>query len=78
MTTELFLFPMTIQYIGSACDLLRHVKIICQSLWRKQVDMADEHRLNLVLRMLKCPHFNAKMNSLIEVGVFHFDLNVLY
>jgi len=53
--------------IGRACDLLRNIKVICQCLWKHHVQDADDRQLDLVLRMMKCPHFNAKMNALIEV-----------
>lgn len=46
------------------------MKVICQSLWPSYVKDADDKRLDLVLRMIKSSHFNAKMNALIEVTYF--------
>lgn len=37
-------------------------------LWHKEVPGVDELRLEVALKMLKTPHFNAKMNSLKEVS----------
>ena len=36
-------------------------------LWQNMVSGVDELRLEVALKMLKSPHFNAKMNSLKEV-----------
>lgn len=36
---------------------------------RDLVTAVDDLRLDILLRMLKTPHFSAKMNSLKEVGV---------
>ena len=38
-------------------------------LWQNMVSGVDELRLDVALKMLKSPHFNAKMNSLKEVSV---------
>lgn len=60
-----------LQNIGKACDLLRNIKVICEQLWVDLVKTADEKRLDLVLKMIICSHFNAKMNALIEVRATH-------
>ena len=54
--------------MGCVCDMLALMKSLCLHLWPNEVQNIDELRLNMVLRMLKSPHFNAKMNSLKEVG----------
>ena len=38
-------------------------------LWQNMVSGVDELRLDVALKMLKSPHFNAKMNSLKEVCI---------
>ncbi|XP_046339329.2 ubiquitin carboxyl-terminal hydrolase 24-like isoform X2 [Haliotis rufescens] len=53
--------------IGSVSDLLSSMKLLCISVWPHDVDNLDELRLDIALRMLQSPHFNAKMNSLKEV-----------
>jgi len=37
-------------------------------LWPKEVDNVDDLRLKTILKMIKCPHFNAKMNGLKEIS----------
>lgn len=49
-------------------DLLTTLKLLCMRLWHKEVNGVDELRLEVALKMLKTPHFNAKMNSLKEVS----------
>ena len=54
-------------------------------LWQNMVSGVDELRLEVALKMLKSPHFNAKMNSLKEVcmelgicvHVFCWDLTLV-
>uniref|UniRef100_A0A2C9KAF6 Ubiquitinyl hydrolase 1 n=1 Tax=Biomphalaria glabrata TaxID=6526 RepID=A0A2C9KAF6_BIOGL len=53
--------------IGSVSDLLSSMKLLCLQMWREDVDKLDDLRLDVTLRMLKSPHFNAKMNALKEV-----------
>lgn len=50
-------------------DLLTTLKLLCMRLWQNMVSGVDELRLEVALKMLKSPHFNAKMNSLKEVCV---------
>lgn len=57
-----------LQKVGSVSDLLASMKLLCLNMLPNDVDSIDELRLNIALRMLKSPHFNAKMNSLKEVG----------
>lgn len=49
-------------------DLLTTLKLLGMRLWHKEVPGVDELRLEVALKMLKTPHFNAKMNSLKEVS----------
>lgn len=66
------------QRVGCVCDMLTVMKSLCQHLWQNEVQRIDELRLKIVLRMLKSPHFNAKMNALREVGVLlRHDANTL-
>lgn len=73
-------FEKTLQYIqeltnedmkqkavGDVFDLLTTLKLLCMRLWQNMVSGVDELRLDVALKMLKSPHFNAKMNSLKEV-----------
>ncbi|XP_038074652.1 ubiquitin carboxyl-terminal hydrolase 24-like isoform X2 [Patiria miniata] len=52
---------------GSISDLLCTMKLLCQNFWVEDVSEVDDLRLEIALRMLKSPHFNAKMNSLKEI-----------
>ncbi|XP_013409431.2 ubiquitin carboxyl-terminal hydrolase 24-like [Lingula anatina] len=54
--------------VGSVCDLLATVKLICLEMWKTDVSSVDELRLEIVLRMIKSPNFNARMNALKEVS----------
>ena len=47
--------------------MLATMKLICLRLSPEEVDQVDELRFNVILRMLKLPHFNARMNALKEV-----------
>ena len=64
-------------------DLLTTLKLLCMRLWQNMVSGVDELRLDVALKMLKSPHFNAKMNSLKEVlygwycELFTFDVCLL-
>ncbi|XP_064624443.1 ubiquitin carboxyl-terminal hydrolase 24-like isoform X2 [Lineus longissimus] len=53
--------------VGSVSDLLATMKTLCLALWPQEVKPIDQLRLEVALRMLKSPHFNARMNSLKEV-----------
>ena len=55
------------QAVGDVFDLLTTLKLLCMRLWQNNVSGVDELRLDVALKMLKSPHFNAKMNSLKEV-----------
>lgn len=49
-------------------DLLHTLKILCLRCWSVEDSMKiDQLRLDTTLKMLKTPHFNAKMNALKEV-----------
>ena len=52
-------------------DLLTTLKLLCMRLWQNMVSGVDDLRLEVALKMLKSPHFNAKMNSLKEVTAVH-------
>lgn len=54
----------TLQKVGAYYDLLEAVKLMCVSLWPKLVQRASDLRLDTILRMLKTPHFSARMNAL--------------
>ena len=47
-------------------------------LWQNMVSAVDELRLEVALKMLKSPHFNAKMNSLKEVCVRTIELLYIF
>uniref|UniRef100_A0A8C9VNZ6 Ubiquitin specific peptidase 24 n=1 Tax=Scleropages formosus TaxID=113540 RepID=A0A8C9VNZ6_SCLFO len=48
-------------------ELLSAIKLLCMRFQRDLVTVVDDLRLDILLRMLKTPHFSAKMNSLKEV-----------
>ncbi|KAG8518952.1 Ubiquitin carboxyl-terminal hydrolase 24, partial [Galemys pyrenaicus] len=48
-------------------ELLSAVKLLCMRFQPDLVTVVDDLRLDILLRMLKSPHFSAKMNSLKEV-----------
>lgn len=54
--------------VGYVSDLLASMKLLCIQMWPQHTDSLDDLRLDIALRMLKSPHFNAKMNSLKEVS----------
>ena len=56
-----------LQKVGSVSDLLASMKLLCMRIWPDESTSIDNLRLDIALRMLKSPHFNAKMNSLKEV-----------
>ena len=56
------------QKVGSISDLLGTMKLLCLHMWTNDVTAIDELRLDMALRMLKSPHFNARMNALKEVS----------
>eukprot|EP00105_Crassostrea_gigas_P001822 XP_011414140.1 PREDICTED: ubiquitin carboxyl-terminal hydrolase 24 [Crassostrea gigas] len=53
--------------IGSVSDLLASMKLLCIQMWPQHTESLDDLRLEVALRMLKSPHFNARMNALKEV-----------
>ena len=62
------LIAVDLQKIGAVCGLLASMKLMCLHLWPQEVATIDELRLDVVLRLLKSAHFNARMNSLKEVS----------
>ena len=65
-----------LQKVGCVSEMLANMKLLCLHMWPKEVDNIDELRLDITLRMLKSPHFNARMNSLKEVTVCLLTLNL--
>ncbi|CAK8688756.1 unnamed protein product [Clavelina lepadiformis] len=53
--------------LSSLSELLNAMKGVCRVMWSDDVSFVDDLRLEVTLRMMKCPHFNAKMNALKEV-----------
>ncbi|CAL1268833.1 unnamed protein product [Larinioides sclopetarius] len=53
--------------VCSISELLKSMKLLCLHLWPHQVALTNSLCLEVILRMLKCPHFNARMNGLKEV-----------
>lgn len=53
--------------IGSITDLLKAVKMLCVHLWPSEIVNTSSLCLDVILRMLKCSHFNARMNGLKEL-----------
>lgn len=49
-------------------ELLSAIKLLCMRFQPDLVTVVDDLRLDILLRMLKSPHFSAKMNSLKEVS----------
>ena len=58
---------LCLQKVGVVSEMLANMKLLCLHMWHNEVDNIDELRLDIALRMLKSPHFNARMNSLKEV-----------
>ncbi len=54
--------------IGAVLDLLVALKLLCKCLWPNQADEMNNLRLQVILRMLKTPHFSTRMNALKEVS----------
>ncbi|CAH1774066.1 unnamed protein product [Owenia fusiformis] len=50
--------------VGCVNEMLASIKLLCLSIWPNDVQAVDTLRLDFALRMLKSPHFNARMNSL--------------
>lgn len=57
------------QRLVSIPELLSAIKLLCMRFQRELVNVVDDLRLDILLRMLKTPHFSAKMNSLKEVHI---------
>ncbi|PIK60872.1 putative ubiquitin carboxyl-terminal hydrolase 24 [Apostichopus japonicus] len=53
---------------GNTSILLSTLKKLILNFWIEDVKEIDNLRLQLALRMLKSPHFNARMNSLKEIA----------
>lgn len=64
---SLSVFDFLNQKAGSTSVLLSTLKKLILNFWIEDVKEIDNLRLQLALRMLKSPHFNARMNSLKEV-----------
>lgn len=60
------------QRLVSIPELLSGIKLLCMRFQPDLVTAVDDLRLDILLRMLKSPHFSAKMNSLKEVGWLFF------
>ncbi|XP_068228806.1 LOW QUALITY PROTEIN: ubiquitin carboxyl-terminal hydrolase 24-like [Palaemon carinicauda] len=56
------------QKIGSCYELLEAVRMLCVSLWPDEVQYTNDLRLKMIIRMLKTPHFSARMNALKELA----------
>lgn len=50
--------------IGAVLDLLVALKLLCKCLWPNQANEMNDLRLEVILRMLKTPHFSTRMNAL--------------
>ena len=57
-----------LQKAASVGDMLSTMKLICLRLSPDDVQQIDNLRFNVILRMLKSEHFNARMNALKEVS----------
>lgn len=66
-TLKSIIICLCLQAVGDVFDLLTTLKLLCMRLWQNMVAGVDDLRLEVALKMLKSPHFNAKMNSLKEV-----------
>ncbi|XP_076051171.1 ubiquitin carboxyl-terminal hydrolase 24-like isoform X2 [Oratosquilla oratoria] len=56
------------QRIGCCYELLESVRLLCVQVWPSQVERTRELRMDMIIRMLKTPHFSARMNALKELG----------
>ncbi|XP_071548346.1 ubiquitin carboxyl-terminal hydrolase 24-like isoform X1 [Panulirus ornatus] len=56
------------QKIGACYELLEAVRLLCVSLWPDKVQHTSDLRLEMIIRMLKTPHFSARMNALKELA----------
>ena len=50
--------------IGAVLELLVALKLLCKCLWPNQAAKMNDLRLEVILRMLKTPHFSTRMNAL--------------
>lgn len=55
--------------------MLASMKLLSLDLWPAQVTAIDNLRINITLKMLKSPHFNAKMNALKEVSLVYLHMS---
>uniref|UniRef100_T1IKX5 ubiquitinyl hydrolase 1 n=1 Tax=Strigamia maritima TaxID=126957 RepID=T1IKX5_STRMM len=53
--------------VSAITELLSAMKLLCVHLWPNKVEMMNNLRLEIILRMLKSSHFNSRMNALKEV-----------
>ena len=49
-------------------DLLLSMRRLSSELWLSEAKNVDDLHLNMVIRMLNAPHFNARMNALKQVS----------
>ena len=54
--------------INFISDLCSSLKILCCNFWPQHAADCDKSRFDIIIRMLKTPHFNCKMNGLKEVS----------
>lgn len=45
-------------------ELLVALKLLCKCLWPENANHMNDLRLEVILRMLKTPHFSTRMNAL--------------
>ena len=60
---------LILQKLSSLSELLCAMKGVCRVMWAEDASLVDDLRLEVTLRMMKCPHFNAKMNALKEASM---------
>lgn len=53
--------------IRGVSNLLHAVKLLSSQLWPSDIECVDTLLLEVILRMLRTSHFNARMNGLKEV-----------
>ena len=52
------------QKVGACYELLEAIHMTCVSLWPEEVPQTSKLRLETIIKMLKTPHFSARMNAL--------------
>ena len=63
-----FFFIFDSKEVDKVYDLLRTLHRICEVLWPDKTSTIVELHLNTILKMLKLPHFNPRMNALKELA----------